>query len=144
MTDRFRLQEVNSWGSGCGFRYAGPWFESSHCQNLYWTFVYCQLFWKDKRKRGREWPILKKKKSTVSLLLPWGQKERSMWTSSSLVWYFISVTSGVIGIPQNRFGSQVNNRTIESIHQICAGVQIREMEFKECSSFRNLLVNWAS
>ena len=26
---------------------------------IYWTFVYCQLYWKDenKEKRGREWPI---------------------------------------------------------------------------------------
>ena len=26
---------------------------------IYWTFVYCQLYWKDKNKekRGREWPI---------------------------------------------------------------------------------------
>ena len=28
---------------------------------IYWTFVYCQLYWKDenKEKRGREWPIFK-------------------------------------------------------------------------------------
>ena len=30
---------------------------------IYWIFVYCQLYWKDenKEKRGREWPIFKKK-----------------------------------------------------------------------------------
>ena len=29
---------------------------------IYWTSVYCQLYWKDenKLKRGREWPIFKK------------------------------------------------------------------------------------
>ena len=29
---------------------------------IYWTFIYCQLYWKDenKEKRGREWPIFKK------------------------------------------------------------------------------------
>ena len=29
-----------------------------------WTLVYCELYWKDKNKekRGREWPILKKSK----------------------------------------------------------------------------------
>ena len=28
---------------------------------IYWTFVYCQLYWKDKNKEksGREWPIYK-------------------------------------------------------------------------------------
>ena len=32
-------------------------------QNLHWTFVYCQLYWKDKNnKKGREWPILKTSK----------------------------------------------------------------------------------
>ena len=25
-------------------------FESSHQQNFYWTFIYCQLYWKDKNK----------------------------------------------------------------------------------------------
>ena len=41
-------------GSGCGSvgRAVGsdtrdPRFESSRWQNLYWTFVYCQPFWKD-------------------------------------------------------------------------------------------------
>ena len=30
---------------------------------IYWTFIYCQLYWKDenKEKRGREWPIFFKK-----------------------------------------------------------------------------------
>ena len=29
---------------------------------IYWTFVYCQLYWKDenKEKRGQEWPIFLK------------------------------------------------------------------------------------
>ena len=36
----------------------GPRFESSHRQKfIYWTIIYCQLYWKDKNKgkRGREW-----------------------------------------------------------------------------------------
>ena len=55
--------------SGCGSvgRVAasnsrGPRFESSHRQKImHWTFIYCQLYWKDenKGKRGLEWPIQK-------------------------------------------------------------------------------------
>ena len=38
-----------------------PWFESSHRQNLYWSLVYYQLYWKEKKgKRTREWLIFKK------------------------------------------------------------------------------------
>ena len=54
-------------GSGCGSvgravaSYTrGLRFKSSHRQKIiYWTFIYCQLYWKDenKEKRGREWPI---------------------------------------------------------------------------------------
>ena len=38
---------------------------------IYWTFVYCQLYWKDenKEKRGREWPILKKCFISITNLL---------------------------------------------------------------------------
>ena len=46
---------------------------------IYWTFVYCQLYWKDenKEKRGWEWPILKKNKSKLNnLSLLWRLKTR--------------------------------------------------------------------
>ena len=60
----------------------GSRFESSHRQNLYWTFVSCQLYWKDenKEKRGREWPIFnnclksknaKRKKLVVRTTVVW-------------------------------------------------------------------------
>ena len=42
-------------------------FESSHWQNfIYWTFIYCQLYWKDenKEKSGRERPVFKKNVDT--------------------------------------------------------------------------------
>ena len=29
---------------------SGQQFESSNWQNLYWPFVYCQLYWKDENK----------------------------------------------------------------------------------------------
>ena len=55
-------------GSGCGSvgravtsDSRGPRFESSLWQNLWWTFTYSQMYWKDDNieKRGREWPIFK-------------------------------------------------------------------------------------
>ena len=63
------------WGSGCGSvgravasDTRGPRFESSHRQKFNYLLNICLLstvYWKDenKEKRGREWPILKKKKS---------------------------------------------------------------------------------
>ena len=49
-----------SKGSDCGSvgravasNTIGPWFESSHRQTLFWTFVYCQLCWKDENKEKR-------------------------------------------------------------------------------------------
>jgi len=68
-----RKQDI--WaGSGCGSvgwavtsNTRGPQFESSHKQNLYWTFIYCQLYWKDKNKEKeahfrkqvmqQQWPL---------------------------------------------------------------------------------------
>ena len=52
------------YGSGCGSvgrvvtsKTRSPQFKSSHQQNLYSTFVFCQLYWKDENKEesGREW-----------------------------------------------------------------------------------------
>ena len=47
-------------GSGCGpvgravaSDTRGPKFESSDQQNSYWTFIYCQLYWKDENKAKR-------------------------------------------------------------------------------------------
>ena len=45
-------------GSGCGSvgrtsDTGGLRFESSHQHNLYWTFMYCQLHWKDENKEKR-------------------------------------------------------------------------------------------
>ena len=45
-------------GSGCGSvgrtsDTGGLRFESSHQHNLYWTFMYCQLHWKDENKVKR-------------------------------------------------------------------------------------------
>ena len=54
-------------GSGCGSvgravasDTFGMQFVSSHWQNLYWTFVYSQLYWKTKKgKEAGNWPFLK-------------------------------------------------------------------------------------
>ena len=57
-------------GSDCGSvgkavtcNNGGPQFESSHHQNLYSKFAYCQLHWKDKNveKEAVNGPFLKKK-----------------------------------------------------------------------------------
>ena len=67
-----RWTKKMKWGSGCGSvgravasNTIGPRFNSSHQQNLYWTFVY--LFTIDsiektkKIKKGRVWPTFFKK-----------------------------------------------------------------------------------
>ena len=64
-------------GSGCGsvgravtFNTRGLRFESSHRQNLYWTFVCLftiNCIEKTKiNKRGREWPTFKRKSAAIS------------------------------------------------------------------------------
>ena len=63
---QYNPHKALTWlGSGCGSigkavasDTRGMRFETSHCQNLYWTLVFCQMYWKDenKEKRGREWP----------------------------------------------------------------------------------------
>ena len=35
---------------------SGQQFESSNWQNLYWPFVYCQLYWKDENKEKESGP----------------------------------------------------------------------------------------
>ena len=55
---------LTTQGSGCGWAVAsnsrGPRFESSNWQKIILNIVCYQLFWKEKSKRGREWPIFKK------------------------------------------------------------------------------------
>ena len=48
-------------GSGCGLvgrvvasDSRGRWFGSSNWKNLHGTFVYCQLYWKDKNKEKED------------------------------------------------------------------------------------------
>ena len=63
-------------GSGCGSVgravtwYTRVWIQTS-AKLLYWTFVYCQLYWIDenKEKRCREWPLFLKK-HYISLTIP--------------------------------------------------------------------------
>ena len=54
-----RHKQVIMQGSGCGSygrvvasNTKGLQFDSSHRQNLYWPFVYCQLYWKDESKEN--------------------------------------------------------------------------------------------
>ena len=60
---------LNILASGCAsvgravtYNTRGPRSESSHRQKLYWTFVYCELYWKDenKEKETGNGPFLKK------------------------------------------------------------------------------------
>ena len=69
MIATYYTKVLNVW-SGCGsvgrvvaFDTRGPWFDSSHQQKIYWTFVcllvYYQLYWKDenKLKEARDGPL---------------------------------------------------------------------------------------
>ena len=50
----FKVKQLGSGRGSVGREVAsnsrGLQFESSQRQNLYWTFIYCQLFWKDENK----------------------------------------------------------------------------------------------
>ena len=48
-------------GSAVASNSRGPRFKSNHRKFLHWTFIFCQLYWKDKNKENivREWPIKK-------------------------------------------------------------------------------------
>ena len=74
-----RLVASNTWG---------PRFESNHRQNLNWTLVYCQLYWKDenKEKEAGNGPF----KKTIELLHFWANVFGK--TSPSPFWmYFYEV-----------------------------------------------------
>ena len=96
-----RGQWCGSVGRAVASESRGPRFESSHRQKFNYLLNICLLstvYWKDenKKKRGREWPILKKKifkEKTISLVhwehvnLPFkGLKGRAVAWSSGYGW----------------------------------------------------------